>query len=154
MNRTKGILAAGSLTGLVLITILALGFQGLGAAAGDGTQTAVSEPTPIVIQQPETGVGADEAVQAWQIYSGDLENTVQTMQQREAQYQAQLEAANQTILQLQDQANSANAAASVQINAPGNGSAIASESAFYDDDDEEHEEHEDHEEDEGEDDDD
>lgn len=114
MNRTKGVLAAGSLTGLIVMTMLALGFQNINAQTnGMGTV----EPTPIIIQQPETGAATNEAIQAWQTYSSDLENTVQTMQQREAAYQAQIEAANQTILQMQNQVNEANAAR-VQISVP------------------------------------
>jgi hypothetical protein len=140
MNRTKGILAAGSLTGLVLVTILALGFPDTGANSDNDQETAVSEPTPIVIQQPETDSNKNKAIQAWQTYSSDLENTVKTMQQREEAYRAQIEAANQTILQLQDEVNSANAAASVQISAPVSAPAPVN----HDDDDggDEHEEHE------------
>jgi hypothetical protein len=146
MNRTKGILAAGSLTGLVLMTIFALGFSGLGAwGTGEG-ETAVTEPTPTVIQQPQIDQNASEAVQAWQKYGRDLETTVQTMQQREAQYQAQIEAANQTILQLQDQVNSANAASRIQIIAPADAPASAPVSHEEHEEHEEHQEHEEHEE--------
>lgn len=141
MNRVKGILAAGSLTGMVIITMLALGFSSIGASWNGGKETAVIEPTPIVIQEPQIGQDASKAVSAWQQYGSELESTVQTMQQREAQYQAQIDAANQTILQLQDQVNGANAAASIQqISAPVNAPAPAPASntnISY-----EHEEHE------------
>ena len=43
MNRTKGILAAGTLTGLVIITLLSLGFSNLGAMTGDSNETAVPQ---------------------------------------------------------------------------------------------------------------
>jgi len=106
MNRTKAILAAGTFTGLVLITILALGFGNLQAKT-DGA----AEATAVNIQLPETtNMTNEQALQAWQEYSAELEQTVQTMQERDAAYQQQLEAANQTILQLQDQMNSANSA--------------------------------------------
>lgn len=141
MNRTKGILAAGSLTGLVIITMLALGFSSIGASWGGGEETAVTEPTPIVIQEPQPEQDASKAVRAWQKYGRELESTVQTMQQREGQYQAEIEAANQTILQLQDQVNGANAAASVQISAPVNAPAPAPNNGES----HEHEEHEEHE---------
>lgn len=131
MNRTKGILAAGSLTGLIVMTMLALGFKNINAQTNE---MGTVEPTPIIIQQPETGAATNEAVQAWQTYSSDLENTVQTMQQREATYQAQIEAANQTILQMQDQANAANAAVGVQMGAP--------VPTFRENESHEHEEHE------------
>jgi predicted nucleic acid-binding Zn-ribbon protein len=108
MNRTKGILAAGTLTGLVLITILALGFGNLQAKSADDTAVA---PAAAEVSLPQTnGLTTEEALQAWQDYSVQLEQTVQTMQGRDAAYQQQLDAANQTIIQLQDQINSANSA--------------------------------------------
>lgn len=108
MDRKKGILAAGTLTGLVLITILALGFGHLQAQSAADTAVA---PTTTEVSLPETnGMTAEEALQAWQAYSAELEQTVLTMQERDAAYQQQLDAANQTILQLQDQINSANSA--------------------------------------------
>jgi hypothetical protein len=146
MNRTKGILAAGSLTGLVLMTMLALGFSGLGAWGTGEEETAVSDPITTVIQEPQMDQNAGETVRAWQKYGRDLETTLQTMQEREAQYQAQIEAANQTILQLQDQVNSANAAPSIQIIAPANAPVSAPVSHEQHEEHEAHEEHEEHEE--------
>lgn len=140
MNRTKGILAAGTLTGLVLITILALGFGNLRADrnADVAAETAVSPVNVSTATTASSAAGAqinEEAVQAWQQYSAELEETVRTMQTREAAYQAQIEAANQTILQLQDSINTANSGAS-----------------FYDDDDDDRyddhdNDHDDHDED-------
>ncbi len=101
MNRTKGILAAGTLTGLVLITLLALGFGNLGATADNAT--AVSQQPQIVT----TDTAAQDAVQAWQDYSAGLEQTVRTLQERESAYQSQIDSANQTIVNLQGQVNSA-----------------------------------------------
>ena len=147
MNRTKGILAAGTLTGLILVTLLALGFSNIGAKSGDeetavstDSVQAVSDPTPITIQQPVDNSADEAAVQAWQDYATELENTVNTMQQREGEYQTQLDTANQTIIGLQDQVNSTNAAASTALNAPA--SAPASAPANYGDDD--HGESDDH----------
>lgn len=109
MNRTKGIIAAGTLTGLVLITLLALGFGNLRAAGGGAT--AVTNPATVELPTPNTAVQTnDEALQAWQEYSAQLEQTVRTMQERETAYQTQLDTANQTILQLQNDINSANSA--------------------------------------------
>ena len=111
MTRTKGILAAGTLTGLILITLLGLGFGNLGAASGS-SDTAVPQELP---QQPQintTDPAAEEAIKAWQEYSAELEQTVRVLQDREAAYQTQLDAANQTIINLQDQINSTNSAAS------------------------------------------
>ena len=140
MNRKKGILAAGTLTGLVLITILGLGFGNLGAIASGGSEdTAVQQVIPQEPQITTTDPAAAEAVQAWQDYSSELEQTVRVMQEREAAYQSQLEQANGTIVNLQDQINTSNSAISSGV--------THSEH-------EEHEEHESHEEHEDHDDDD
>jgi hypothetical protein len=134
MNRTKGLLAAGTLTGLVLITLLGLGWGNLGAASGS-SDTAVPQTVPQEPQLTTTDPAAEEAVQAWQEYSAELEQTVRVMQDRETAYQTQLDAANQTIVNLQDQINSSNSA--------------ASSGGYYEDDDDddrgEHEEHEEYE---------
>ena len=104
MNRKKGILTAGTLTGLVLITILVLGFRNL-QAKSDETEVVVPSAE---VDAPQTkDLAADEALQAWQDYSIRLEQAVLTLQARDAAYRQQLDAANQTILQLQDQINSA-----------------------------------------------
>lgn len=124
MNRSKGILAAGTMTGLVLITILALGFGNFGVKSA--ADTAVTPPANEIPAPQTRDMTSEQALQAWQTYSTELEQTVHTMQDRESAYQQQLDAANQTILQLQDQMNNTN-----------------SVRAFVDDDDRyEHEEHE------------
>ena len=51
---------------------------------------------------------SDEVLQAWQQYSADLEQVVLTMRDRESRYQMQINLANQTIIQLQDELNAAN----------------------------------------------
>jgi hypothetical protein len=142
MDRRKGLLAAGTLTGLVLITLLSLGLGNLGAISGSGNDTAVPQTIPQEPQLTTTDPTAAEAVQAWQEYSAELEQTVRVMQDRETAYQTQLDAANQTIVNLQDQINSSNSS--------------ASSGAYYEDEDDdryEHEEHEEHEHEEHEDDD-
>lgn len=135
MNRTKGILAAGTLTGLVIITLLGLGFSNLGAATDGVGGTAV--PQEGIPQEPQittTDPAAQEAVQAWQEYSAELEQTVRVLQERENTYQSQIDTANDTIVNLQDQINSTN-------------SVSASNGGAYADDDDEYEEHEEHEDD-------
>ncbi len=134
MNRYKGFLAAGTFVGLVIITLLALGFGSLKAVADSGTAVPQEE---IQLPVPQTtNLTNDEAMQAWQQYSAELEETVRTMQDRENTYQSQIDMANQTILQLQDQLNIVNSGAS-------------SGEAYTDDDGnevrEEHEEHEEYE---------
>ncbi len=144
MSRTKSILAAGSLTGLVLITILALGLRSINADSGTESSSAADSQTRIEIQQPQSGATADEALQSWQTYSSDLENTVQIMQEREAAYQSQIEAANLAIIELQDQVSSANTAVN-QMGADTHYDDDEYEHEEYEEDDD-HEEHEDHEE--------
>ena len=106
MDRTKGILAAGTFTGLVLITTLVLGFGNLRARPVE--DAAGPLPAGELLPPPTDGVGIEQALQEWQTYSAELEQTVRTMQDREAAYQQQLDAANQTIVQLQNEINRAN----------------------------------------------
>lgn len=124
MNRLKGMIAAGTLTGLILITVVVLSIRNANAAA-----EPVSAPVSIIQDQPDASLNGEEAVQAWQTYSAELENTIRVMQDREGQYQTELEAANTTILDLQDQLNNANQTSSYREH----------------EDHEDNEEHEDHE---------
>lgn len=85
MNRLQAILAAGTLTAVVLAAVLVFGgFDFARAFAGDSTPPA---PTPDA-----------EQLQAEQ---QQLQATLTLMRQREAEYQAQIEAANQTISRLE-----------------------------------------------------
>jgi hypothetical protein len=124
MNRTKSIIAAGTFTGLILITILALGFGRL-QANSEGT---IVVPDTVEIAPPATdNMELEQALQEWQDYSVELEQTIQTLQERDIAYQQQLEAANETIIHLEGQVNGAN-------------------SSYYEEDEShEHEEHEDEE---------
>jgi peptidoglycan hydrolase CwlO-like protein len=106
MNRTKGILIAASLTGLVLVTVLALG---LGRAVANSNDAAAVPPSGP--ESSTTGTSQNDLqqqIEAWQQYSQKLEQTVRIMQERETQYQQQLTSANQTIVQLQNELNSRN----------------------------------------------
>jgi len=94
MNRVKAILAAGTLTGLVLVTILALSLGNATGASADGMVA------PTTITQPAAGQNLAGTQPG---YTAQLEQSLQTMQAREAQYQAQIEQANQTIMQMQSQ---------------------------------------------------
>lgn len=106
MNRTRGILIAASLTGLVLVTVLALGFGRAIANSNDAATLPASGPE---VSTTGTSQGdLQQQVEAWQQYSQKLEQTVRTMQERETQYQQQLASANQAIVQLQDELNSRN----------------------------------------------
>lgn len=104
MYRTKGILIAASLTALVLVTILALGFGKVIANSNDAAGGASSAAK---LNPSGTGQGdLQQQLNAWQKYSQELEQTVRIMQQRETQYQQKLESANQKIVQLQQTINS------------------------------------------------
>ena len=106
MNRTKGIIVAATLTGLLLITILALGF---GKVATKSAESAASTPNATELTSSDaTNEQLRQELNSWQEYSKQLEQTVRIMQGREAQYQQQLESANQVIVQLQDQINRGN----------------------------------------------
>jgi hypothetical protein len=128
MTRYKGIIVAGTFSELAIITLLALGFGSLRAVADSGT-TIPREESQLPLPET-TNLTVEEALQAWQQYSVELEQTVRTMQDRENTYQSQMDLANQTILLLQDQANTAG------------GSASAGPAFFDDDNDEHHGEHE------------
>jgi small-conductance mechanosensitive channel len=106
MSRMKGILVAASLTALVLVTFLALGFGNVIAGPAEPTAAAA---TLSASTTAKTGNGTvEQQLQAWQDYSHELENTVSIMQLREAQYQQQLAAASQAIGQLQAELNELN----------------------------------------------
>jgi hypothetical protein len=91
-NRLKNILAAGALTGLVLATVIAFAWRDLGQADAAATDTQ-----PVTV----TATSVEEDVNALQAENQQLRDALVTMQEREQQYQTQLEMANQTILQLQ-----------------------------------------------------
>jgi hypothetical protein len=111
MNRYKGIIATGAIAGLVIITLLVVGLGNIGAV--DNKDTAVQQETA---QIPQTSDGSnDEVLQAWQQYSADLEQVVLTMRERESRYQMQINLANQTIIQLQDELNAANTTTSSRV---------------------------------------
>ncbi len=103
MNRLKGILVAGTLTGLVLITILALGFDKVRAKPVENTAVTLARPGNSSPATSDTEI--KQELQAWQTYSAELEQTVRILQEREAQYQQQLDSANQIIVQLQNELN-------------------------------------------------
>lgn len=96
MDRMKAIFVAGGLTGLVLITVLVLGLRG----SVPTSEAASVEAAPVEVMGASDGAAQ---VQALLEQNRQLRDAVQTMQAREAQYQQQLEAANQTIQALQSQ---------------------------------------------------
>jgi TolA-binding protein len=95
-KRLKNVLAAGALTGLVLATIMAFAWRDAGRANATPTEKQNTTTTT----PPET-----QGVDALQAENEQLRSALETMQMREQQYQAQLEAANRSILQLQDAAS-------------------------------------------------
>lgn len=131
MSRMKALFAAGGLTGLVLATILALGLRdtlasGSSAAPALDTSLPVTAPAAPAVA-PTLSAGEEQALRE---QNQQLRAALQTMQEREALYQQQVETANQSLLQLQSAQQAAPPAWSFAEN--------------FDEDDE-HEEHEDHE---------
>lgn len=102
MKRITGIIVAGMLTGTVLVTVLALGIRNV-VRANNPTTNVPSISEPVVIEQtvPVNGDAASAGLQADQ--QTQVDQLLATMAEREQAYQAQLEAANQTIQQLQAQ---------------------------------------------------
>lgn len=141
MNRVKGILAAGTLTGLVLVTVLALGFKSVKSQTQESTAVPeiivqpVIESAPMPASDAATTTGSSQPTNTGQSYIQQLEETLTTMQGREAVYRDQIDAANQTILQLQDQINTDRTAQAAFNNSVSN----------YQENDDDHDDHEDHE---------
>ena len=88
MTRIKAILAAGTLTGVVLAAAVGLGVRNITTANTAVEPTA--QPTPTSSAEAEAVIAAQQA-------------QLETMLAREEQYRAQIEAANQSILALQEQ---------------------------------------------------
>lgn len=106
MSKTKGLLAAATFTGLVLVTILALGFGPLSGSQAKSSGDTSVDPAGESALPTNNNMSNEEAIQAWQEYSAQLEQTVRSLQERDTAYQQQLDEANGTILQLQGQINS------------------------------------------------
>lgn len=98
-NRKKvtNMLIAGTLTVLMLTVFLA--FRGAGTAVADTNagETAVVTTT---VEISDDSAALQAQVEALQAQNVELREAVTTMQAREAEYQAQIEAANQTINEL------------------------------------------------------
>lgn len=90
-QRLKPFLMAGALTGLVLATIVAFTWSGA---------TVSEDTTPPAIMQENSPTASSSAV--LQAENAQLRSLLNTMQEREKSYHAQLEAANRSIMQLQD----------------------------------------------------
>lgn len=89
--RLKHLLAAGILTGLVLATVIAFAWRDASRADANATKTNAT-----------LTMSAPEGANTWRAENEQLRDAVETMRAREQAYQTQLEAANRTILQLQD----------------------------------------------------
>lgn len=101
MNRLHTFLAAGGLTGLVLATMLALGFAPERQASATAAQspTATSTVTPgaqTALPDGSTPVDVDALLDQ----NRQLKEVLERMQRREAQYQEQIERANQALEQM------------------------------------------------------
>jgi len=99
-KRLTNILIAGTLTVLMLTVFLA--FRGTNTAVADTTvvETAVVQTTDDLSDDVATLQAQVEALQA---QNSELREALTIMQSREAEYQVQIEAANQTITELSAQ---------------------------------------------------
>lgn len=108
-NRLYNLLAAGSLTILLALTFFL--FRGNGFGTAIGATNTWTGTTPAVITSAQTGNATpadstqDPALTTLQAQNAKLTQRLQVMQEREKQYQSQLETANQAL-----QANQAQAA--------------------------------------------
>jgi hypothetical protein len=159
MKRIHAGLAAGGLTGLVLITALAVGLMPDTQAVADSAAAPVMTAT---VQPVEAGSGTPEAaptsgVQELLEQNRRLAQALEVMQAREAQYQAQIEAANRALLAAQQQSDPQVAEQTGASEYTDDGEDDWDEGQSYeehedsddgdkdDDDDEDHGEHEEHE---------
>ena len=90
-HRLKYLLAAGILSGLVLATVIAFAWRDTNRADANATKSDAT-----------LTMSAPEGVDTWRAENEQLRQAVETLRVREQAYQTQLEAANRTILQLQD----------------------------------------------------
>jgi hypothetical protein len=97
-QRLKHLLAAGILTGLVLATVIAFAWRDTSRAGANAMNTGAAQ-----------AMSSPESTDTWRTENEQLRQAVETMRVREQAYQTQLEAANRTILQLQDGAANAHA---------------------------------------------
>jgi hypothetical protein len=99
MNQKKSIVIAGTLAGLILLTLLAFTFTDTSALLRRNDAQAVLPATAVPTEQ-SADANAQAQIQALQAYTGQLEAALQIMAEREVQYQQQLNTANQTIMEL------------------------------------------------------
>ena len=89
-KQIANLLGAGTLTGLVLASVLLFG-QGQLDASAAADNTAASQPAIVEVAAPSTD--GDPL----QVQNDQLQEALQTMQEREAAYQEQIELANEAL---------------------------------------------------------
>ena len=102
MTQKKSIVIAGTLAGLILMTILAFSFTDISALIPRDQAQSLQPATDV----QSLDVNSQEDVQALQDYATELESALQIMQDREAQYQEELNTANHTITEMAQPAQS------------------------------------------------
>lgn len=95
-QRLKHLLAAGILTGLVFATVIAFAWRDTSRPDANAMKTGAT-----------LAMSVPESTDTWRTENEQLRQAVETMRVREQAYQTELEAANRTILQLQDGAANA-----------------------------------------------
>lgn len=105
-SRLYNLLAAGSLTLLLLITFLLFRNNHLGGVADAATATVIDMGTlSASTVSTDTQGAVDPTVAALQGQNQKLMEAVQLLQARESQYQAQLNNANQALQSVQSQSS-------------------------------------------------
>lgn len=89
MDRTRALMAAGGMTGLVLATLLALGFAPNGQATATGSRLPSSTLTTTL-----EGTRSPDDKSALLEQNRQLKEALELMQMREGQYREQIEQAN------------------------------------------------------------
>jgi len=99
MNRLQGILAAGTLTGLIIITVLAFSWRDAAGQQGSLPAEGSLDSRPANAAMINNDGDVQAQIAGLQRYNEQLESAVQIYQAREAQYQQQIELANQALQQ-------------------------------------------------------
>lgn len=94
-KRLTNILIAGTLTALILSVFLA--FRGTNTAVADTASVETAVVETISLEATEDVAALQAQVDALQAQNTELRELLTTMQAREAEYQVQIESANQTI---------------------------------------------------------
>jgi hypothetical protein len=97
--RLKNILAAGGLTTLILLTLVALALRDNRQVAAAAPESGAALSSGGEVAPAALSAGAPASVEQLQVENATLRQAVDTLLAREAQYQARLQEANQVLSQ-------------------------------------------------------